>query len=190
VAVQLRYETHCVTPDNAAGVMSGWLDPELSAAGREAAAELGERYRDERLAAVYTSDLRRATQTAELAFAGRAMPIIADRRLRECDFGDLNGAPIAEVETRRRAYLEVPFPNGQSFTEVLEATAAFLADVLDRHDGEQVLVIAHSANKWCLDSLLDGASLPSLIAAPFQWQPGWRYRVPTGWTCQTALATR
>ena len=56
MAVDLHYETHCVTADNAAGVMSGWLDPVLSDAGRAAAIELGHRYRDQRFAAVYTSD--------------------------------------------------------------------------------------------------------------------------------------
>ena len=107
---------------------------------------------------------------------------MADRRLRECDFGDLNGAPLAEVEACRPDHLVVPFPNGQSFAVVLEATAEFLSDVLARHDGERVLVIAHSANKWCLDSLLNGTSMAASIAAPFRWEPGWRYRVPNSWT--------
>jgi alpha-ribazole phosphatase/probable phosphoglycerate mutase len=44
-----------------------------------------------------------------------------------------------------------------------------------------VIVISHSANKWALDVLLCGARLEDLVAAPFRWQEGWRYTLPTGW---------
>jgi alpha-ribazole phosphatase/probable phosphoglycerate mutase len=44
-----------------------------------------------------------------------------------------------------------------------------------------VLVIAHSANKWALDCLLNGETLPELVDAPFGWQEGWGYLLPGGW---------
>jgi 2,3-bisphosphoglycerate-dependent phosphoglycerate mutase len=40
------------------------------------------------IGAVFTSDLRRAAQTAEIAFGETDVPILYDWRLRECDFGD------------------------------------------------------------------------------------------------------
>jgi 2,3-bisphosphoglycerate-dependent phosphoglycerate mutase len=54
----------------ASGVASGWLPGCLSAKGRQQALLLGGRRRDKSLAAVFTSDLRRAVETAELAFSG------------------------------------------------------------------------------------------------------------------------
>jgi hypothetical protein len=38
-------------------------------------------------------------------------------------------------------------------------------------------VIAHSANRWALDHLVDGERLEDLIDAPFAWQEGWVYLV-------------
>jgi alpha-ribazole phosphatase/probable phosphoglycerate mutase len=38
------------------------------------------------------SDLKRAIETVEVAFAGSGIPVLIDWRLRECDYGQLNGA--------------------------------------------------------------------------------------------------
>ena len=130
---------------------------------------------------VYASDLRRAAQTAELAFGGTGVPVHLDRRLRECDYGELNGRPAAELDAARRLrHLDEPFPGGQSYREVVEATRAFLADVAAKHDGERVLAIGHSANRWALQHLLEGTPLEELVAAPFEWQEGWLFRVGAG----------
>lgn len=182
MATRIRYETHCVTAHNAAGLMSGWQDPPLSAEGAAAARQLGERYRGESIAAVFTSDLLRAVQTAQFAFHDAGVPMVTDSRLRECDFGDLNGAPLAEVEAVRPGHVVEPFPNGQSFTDVLRATAQLLGELSVKYADEQVLIIAHSANKWSLDCLLAGASMAELVSRPFAWRPGWSYTLPSGWS--------
>lgn len=62
----LVFETHQISEDNEAGRATGWLPGRLAARGREEAAELGRRRRDDGLAAVFCSDLRRATETAEI----------------------------------------------------------------------------------------------------------------------------
>ena len=68
--IELVYETHSTTIDNETGIATGWLPGRLSETGRELARALGERRRDDGLAAVFTSDLARAVETAEIAFGG------------------------------------------------------------------------------------------------------------------------
>src|SRR6266545_6363763 len=82
VTVEIIFEYHSTSTDNEAGVASGWSDPPLSAKGRAVAKELGERRQGEQIDAVFCSDLRRAIETAEIAF-GKRIPIHADHRLRE-----------------------------------------------------------------------------------------------------------
>ena len=53
---------------------------------------------------------------------------------------------------------------------MVERTRAFLGDVTARHDGERIVVIAHSANRWALDHLVNGTPLEELVDAPFHWQ--------------------
>ena len=177
--VQLVYETHATTTDNEAGIATGRLPGVLSEAGRRQARELGARRRNDGLAAVYTSDLRRAVDTARLAFADTDLPHHQDARLRECDYGTLNGTPSAQLA--REQHLHVPFPGGQSYQDVVTATADFLRDLAARRAGHRVLLVAHSANRWALDVLLTGARLHDLLTTPFRWQPGWEYTLPTPW---------
>ena len=92
MSVQLVFETHSLSEDNELGLASGWLPGRLSARGRELARELGVRRAGDGLAAVFTSDLRRAVETVEVAFAGSRLPVLMDWRLRECDYGSLNGS--------------------------------------------------------------------------------------------------
>jgi len=182
MTVQLIYETHSRTIDNERGIATGWLPGELSADGQRFARELGERWADTDLAVVYTSDLRRAVQTAEIAFAGRGVAVIQDMRLRECNYGTLNGMPVARLEAERAQHIDTPYPDGQSYREVVDQTRSFLREVAPRHQNETVLLIAHSANRWALQCLLGGQLLEALVDAPFTWQPGWRFTVPDDWS--------
>jgi len=175
--LELVYETHSLTTDNEDGIATGWLPGRLSATGREQARLLGERRRNDGIAAVFASDLGRAVETAELAFGSSEIPILFDQRLRECDYGELNGAPAADVTAVRAQHVDTPFPAGESYRQVVERTAEILADLRRDWDGRRVCVIAHSANRWALDHLLHGTPLEELVDAPFAWREGWEYRL-------------
>jgi broad specificity phosphatase PhoE len=152
---------------------------ELSATGRDNARDLGRRRRDDELDLVITSDLARAVHTVEIAFAGTAVPIIIDHRLREVDYGDLNGAPVDLVHQQRRHRVDTPFPRGQSYREVTTGIRSLLDELLLDRDGQRVLLVGHAATRFALDHLLTGRPLESAVAAPFGWREGWAYELTT-----------
>ena len=169
MAIELVYETHSTTIDNETGFATGWLEGRLSDTGRMQAAELGERRRDDGLAAVFTSDLGRAIETAEIAFAESELPVHHDWRLRECNYGELNGAPVADIdEAERVRRIDEPFPGGESYRQVVDRTRDFLNDLVPEFEGARVLLIAHSANRWTLQHLLLGVPLEEVVGAPFE----------------------
>jgi len=172
--VEIVFETHSITEDNERGTATGWLPGRLSERGRLLASELGARRRADGLAAVFTSDLARAVETAAIAFAGSPLPVHSDPRLRECDYGELNGAPVAEIAPRSR-FIATPYPGGESYRQVVERVRHFV-DELAPFEGRRILVIGHSATRWALDLLLAGRALEELVDAPFDWRPGWLYR--------------
>jgi broad specificity phosphatase PhoE len=180
MSVSILYETHSISTDNEAGIATGWLPGQLSERGRALARQLGERRRDDGIACVYTSDLRRAVETADIAFTGTGIPRRKDPRLRECDYGSLNGAPVERIEAQRSRRIDEPFPGGQSYRDVVEATRDLLTDIAVAHEGQRVLIIAHSANRWALQHLLDGIPLEQLVSAEFAWQEGWEFSLPSG----------
>lgn len=175
MTIEITFETHSTSVDNERGVATGWLDGELSHVGHARAREIGAR-RARTVDVVFTSDLRRAVQTARVAFDGVGVPIRRDRRLRECNYGVMNGMPADELERTRRAHIDEPYDGGESYRQVVERVDAFLDDLAAEADREcrRVLLIGHSATRWALDHLLDGTPLEDLVG-PFDWRPGWSY---------------
>jgi 2,3-bisphosphoglycerate-dependent phosphoglycerate mutase len=179
VSVEVVFETHSTSVHNELAIASGWLEGELSATGRIQARQLGERRRNDGLAAVFTSDLRRAVETAEIAFAGSSLPVSADMRLRECDYGSMNGRPRVELDAVRRQKLDEQWPGGESWRQAVARVAGFLAELPSGYTGERVLIIGHVATRWALDHVARGIPLEQLVAAEFDWQEGWEYTLPT-----------
>jgi broad specificity phosphatase PhoE len=175
VRVEIVYETHSTSVDNERGVATGWLDGELSETGRENARELGARRRDDGIAVVYCSDLGRAVETAEIAFGGSGIPVRQDRRLRECNYGELNGMPTARLREEVPRRIDMPYPGGESYRDVVERVDDFLGELPPELDGARIVLIGHAATRWALQHLVEGVPLEELVGAPFDWQPGWEY---------------
>jgi len=175
VSVEVVFETHSLTVDNERGVATGWLPGRLSADGQRLAEELGERRREDGISVVFTSDLRRAVETAEIAFAGTAIRIYRDARLRECNYGAMNGMPAAKLKAERPVRIDRPFPGGESWRQAVDRVGGFLQELAQTQDGERVLVIGHVATRWALDHFVNGTPLAELVHAPFDWREGWIY---------------
>jgi broad specificity phosphatase PhoE len=177
VAIDLVFETHSVTVDNEQGRATGWLPGQLSERGRMLARELGRRRSGDEITAVFSSDLARAAETASVAFTGSAIPVLYDWRLRECDYGQRNGMPVAELHAGRREHLNRPYPGGESWQQAIARVGRFLGDLPLRWDEQRILVIGHVATRWGLDHFLNGVPLEDLIEEDFAWQAGWEYQV-------------
>jgi broad specificity phosphatase PhoE len=173
--IQIVYETHSISEDNETGHASGWRHSRLAPRGHVLAGELGARRRNNGLSAVFTSDLRRARETAEAAFPDGAVPILQDWRLRECDYGQRNGMLADELHQNKRDFLDAPYPGGESWRQAVQRVGRFLHDLPLRWEGQRVLVIGHVATRWALDHYINGIALEKLIDADFAWREGWEY---------------
>jgi len=94
--IKIIFEAHSTTIDNEKKLASGWNNVKLSALGKKQAKELGERYKNSLPAAVFTSDLKCAYNTAKIAFNNQTK-IIKDKRLREIDYGKFTHIPTTEI---------------------------------------------------------------------------------------------
>jgi 2,3-bisphosphoglycerate-dependent phosphoglycerate mutase len=167
------FETHSTSEHNEAGIATGWLGGALSATGRAQAVELGERRRADGLEVVVASDLWRAVETAAIAFEGSRIPLLVDWRLRECDYGELNGMPRTLLDEQRARRIDEPWPGGESWRDAVARVSSFLDEVR----GKRVLLIGHVATHWALEHRVNGRALEELAAAQFDWRPGWEYEL-------------
>ncbi len=113
----------------------GHADRSLNDTGRLQAQELAERLREEPIAAVYASDLRRASETAEIVAEALGLPMATDPRLREIDVGSWQG--------RTRAELDGAVWDGESYDRHRLRVVAALHRIAEAHPDGCVLVVAH-----------------------------------------------
>lgn len=177
MSMQVVFESHSTTEDNESGHATGWLPGKLSATGREQAKALGRRRATDGIAAAFSSDLRRAVETVELAFPDSEVPVLLDWRLRECDYGGLNAMPAADMHANRHEYLEQAYPDGESWRQAIGRVGRFLDDLPSRWEGMRILVVGHVATRWGLDHFINGISLEALASQDFAWREGWEYEL-------------
>jgi broad specificity phosphatase PhoE len=176
MSIEIVFETHSLSEDNERGIATGWLPGRLCAGGRENAAQMGRRRRGDGIATIFSSDLRRAVETAQIAFGDTGIPILYDWRLRECDYGELNGTPSSEIRRDRERYLDRPYPSGETRRQAVRRVAGLLTDLPTRWAGQRVMVIGHVATHNALEHVANGVSVEELTAAEFDWrEEGWEY---------------
>lgn len=180
MAVAITYFVHGTTTDNEQGFATGWLPGELSEAGRDQAKRLGEQIASTHFDTIFCSDLKRAIDSAELGFGGTHR-IIQDRRIRECNYGDLNGSAASAFKDRMSEYVDTPFPNGESYKDVEARIADFTLFLKSEYEGKRVAIVAHQAPQLALDVLLKGKTWQQAIHEDWRktksWQPGWEYSI-------------
>jgi broad specificity phosphatase PhoE len=173
--IMLHFESHSTSADNEAGLASGQFDSPLSPRGQRQARQVGRRYRNVPLNAVFCSDLQRSWRTAEIAFARRKLTVIRDARLRECDYGEWTRRPAADLKAERRNRVTLSFPGGESYQQAAARMHSFLADLRAMHDGQCVLIVGHRATQYGLEHWIKGVPLRDVVGAPWHWEPGWTY---------------
>lgn len=139
-------------------------------------------------ATVYSSDLRRAMETAAEIAHRTHLPVVADPRLRERCFGRYEGRTFAQVEQEapehalrwRRRDPEYAPPGGESLNSLRDRIAETIDDVAARHAGELVVLVAHGGVMDVLYRLatrqhLQAArtwQLPNAAINRLLWSPG------------------
>ena len=159
---------HGETALNAKGVMQGWIDEPLNQNGRSLAAATGRAMREKgiRFDFCFSSPLARARETVEIVLreSGNEIPVTFDDRLREINFGDLEGKTHAEMGEAGELFfldpLRLPaFPNGESVKDVCARTQAFLRELLARDEEKTCLIGTHGcAARAMLNRLYDDPS--------------------------------
>jgi broad specificity phosphatase PhoE len=145
---------HGETDDNRQPLrFQGWRDTPLNDTGRRQAAELAERVAGLGVRALWSSDLIRARETAEIVGAGLGLEVRLDARLREANRGLWEGRlfdDVAREEPERfAAWMQAGdqwrFPGGESLQEQQDRVAACVEEV--RATGElPALVVCHGGS--------------------------------------------
>ncbi len=178
--INITYFPHGTTIDNENNISTGWNQGELSRLGIKQSKELWDKIKDKKFDVVICSDLKRAVDSATLAFKGK-IKIIKDKRLRECNYGDLNGEKTKKMDLLKPNYIETPFPNGESYRDVEERMRDFLNNISKKYSNKKVVIISHHAPQLALEVIVKGKTWEQAIDQDWRhnkaWQAGWEYKL-------------
>ena len=152
---------HGETEWNRVGRWQGHADPPLNDAGRGQAEELAERLAGDGIAAIYSSDLRRASQTAHVVADRLGLAVVEDAGLREIDVGSWSGLTRAEVEQRfpegyaRWLAGEIGH-DGETREELAERVVGAVERIAAQHPDDTILVVTHGGAIRALRRYADG----------------------------------
>lgn len=142
---------HGQDTDNAAGILNGRRDTELTELGREQAKKVTDKLRDNDVQIVYTSPLKRAYETARIIATELGIDeVIADEHLIEREFGILTGKPVSDISKytdkilptdRVNYFLEVQ--GAEDFPTLLMRGRKILDEIRQKHQNKNVLIVTH-----------------------------------------------
>ncbi len=175
--MKIYFVAHSTTTDNEAKIASGWKNVGLSDLGIEQSEEMTETFRDVKIDLICCSDLKRAVDTVRLAF-GDKFPVIIDKRLREVNYGDLNGESSEVVAKLKMDSIQTPFPGGESYNQAMKRLHEFYNELKEKYPEKTVLVVGHRATQYGLDTM-QGKTVEQCLKEqePFKWQPYWEYNL-------------
>lgn len=132
---------------------NGWSDVALTELGKCQAQSLGSYLKERPLAAIYSSPLKRCAETAQLASAPHDLSPTIVPELKELNYGVWDGMARVDIISRYSdawaAWMQDPAamaaPEGESGYDVLTRVIPSIKDLVTRHSGKEILVVAHKA---------------------------------------------
>ena len=173
----LIYFVHGTTYDNASKKCSGWKQVELNDLGKEQAKNLGKVNASVKFDIIFTSDLIRAIDSANIAFPN--IPKIQDNRLRECNYGLLDGEDKKLIVYED--HIDIPFPNGESLKDVENRVRDFISYLQENYQGKTIGIVSHRAPQLAFEVITKNITWEEANKNDWRktgaWQPGWKYNI-------------
>ena len=176
MSVKIIYFVHGTTTDNEEHKSTGQNPGVLSKLGINQSKELRNKINLDEIDLVICSDLQRAIDSANITFEN-SKKIVQDARIRECNYGDLNGQDSSLVLDEE--HTEIPFPTGESMKDVERRIRDFCKYLLDNYDNKTIALVAHKSPQLALDVITKNITWEQAIEQDWRktkkWQPGWEY---------------
>lgn len=162
--MRLILARHGETEENTTDTITSTLPGKLTWKGVEQARKLGMRLKGEKIGAVYSSDLKRAADTAKvIASYLDGVPLELTKELRERDTGSATGKTKDEAGLPKgRSAVTFPFEGAETPKKLRSRAGAFLQKILSKHPEETVLIVSHKGFLSALMTILEGKPLQAM----------------------------
>ncbi|NIX15823.1 MAG: histidine phosphatase family protein [Candidatus Dadabacteria bacterium] len=158
---------HGETEWNKQGLCQGKSDINLSEFGKVQATHLSQSLKDHQIDSIYSSNLKRAYETAELIAENHGVNVEVEDGLREMDQGDFEGKPFVKLRETHGEVLQswradpanFRIPNGETLQEVQDRAFNAINNISINNEGKTVLIVSHNFTIITLLCKFQGTSL-------------------------------
>lgn len=161
---------HGETKENAAGIIQGQSHGKLSKNGIEQVKRVGERLKDEKIDYIYTSDLKRAVDTAkEIHKYHKEIPLIKRKEIREMDYGKLQDKQKDEINYYYHKENDPDYfkkNNVESLESVYNRIKKFLEEIMEKHKDKNVVIVSHAMTLKIIFLFLNKKQLSKINEVP------------------------
>lgn len=158
---KLYITRHGQAEGNRDEIIMGQKDFPLTELGQQQAKEKGEKLLNKDISKIYSSDLSRCLETAQIIrqILDLSNAIIeTDRRLREISFGIYEGKEQGYI-TNPPNQISEPFEGGESNQQLIGRVQNFLSDIQSKHEQENILIVTHSGPAAVLESIFENINI-------------------------------
>lgn len=147
----LIFIRHGETEWNKQFIYQGQTDIDLNETGYKQAQLLSKRLTERKIDRIYTSDLKRAFNTAAIIAESHNKELRKEKKLREISFGDWEGMNFKEIQEKepetykewRKDPISISPPNGETFLDFQKRVISIIDKIKDLHAGERIAIVAH-----------------------------------------------
>ena len=131
----------------------------LTKRGIEQIKKVAKKLKDKKIGLIFSSDVSRTRQTAEIIAKELGLEINLDKRLRDVNFGIFSGKLKKEYQKlfsdRKEKFFKRP-PRGESWNDVRERVSCFLKEIEEKHKDKNILIVSHGDTLWLLAGIIKG----------------------------------
>lgn len=156
------------------GIVYGWPDDSppavLTKLGKKQVEKAVQQLKNEKIDLIFSSDILRTRQTAEIVARALDLKINYDERLRDINWGVYQGKSVLRAWAYYRnpkAKFEKAPPEGESWTDCQNRMVEVLREIEERHQGKNVLIISHGDPLWLLEGWIRGRNQNQLLKQRF-----------------------
>ena len=147
--MQVLLVRHGATDWNLQGRCQGATDLDLNEVGVRQAEQIAASLTNETIHGIYSSNLKRAQQTAQFISLHRQLPVLIETDVRELDHGELEGLTFAEIKENYSQFIqkwrtepaEIQVPGGERLVDVARRAWNGLNRIVQLHTAQETLVV-------------------------------------------------
>ncbi len=170
---------HAEADSNILGINSCWpekIEVKLTEKGKKRIEKIIGQIKNKKIDLIFSSDLRRTKETAEMIAKKLGLAVKFDKRIREYNLGVFNGEPMEKfsefIGEEINKFAKTP-KNGEDLNDIRQRMMNFVLELERKYKNKNILIVGHGDPLWVLEGAMQGLNDKKIVEIKKNYiQPG------------------